>query len=76
VAWIEGENKMSIMIFIAAIFCGFVAGRVSVKNASLPLTDNELKLTEQLAVAQNLNDSLLVDLQEAKQTIWKLKNAS
>jgi len=58
------------------MFCGFVAGRVSAKNAPPPLTDNELKLTEKLTVAQNLNNSLLVDLQEAKETIWKLKNAS
>jgi hypothetical protein len=75
-AWIEGENQMSIILFIAAMFCGFIAGRVSAKNATLPLADNELKLTEKLTVAQNLNNSLLVDLQEAKQTIWKLKNAS
>jgi len=61
---------------MAAMICGFIAGRVSAKNAPLPLTDNELQLTEKLTVAQNLNASLLVDLQEAKQTIWKLKNAS
>jgi len=67
---------MSIILFMAAMFCGFIAGRVSAKNEPLLPTDNELQLTEKLTVAQNLNNSLLVDLQEAKQTIWKLKNAS
>jgi len=67
---------MSIILFMAAMFCGFIAGQVSAKNEPLLPTDNELQLTEKLTVAQNLNNSLLVDLQEAKQTIWKLKNAS
>ena len=67
---------MSIMLFISAIFCGFIAGRVSAKNDPPRLSSNEQKLTEELTVAQNLNNSLLADLQEAKQTIRKLKNAS
>jgi len=67
---------MSIILFMAAMFCGFVAGRVSARNQAPELTDRESKLQERLTVAQNLNDSLLADLQEAKKTIWKLKNAS
>ena len=66
---------MSVVLFLAAIFCGFVAGRVSVKHNTPELGKAELKLTEKLTIAQNLNESLLVDLQEAKDTIWKLKNA-
>jgi len=67
---------MSIVLFMAAIFCGFVAGRVSVKHETTNLSNNKSKLAEKLAVAQNLNESLFVDLQEAKETIWKLKNAN
>ena len=33
----------------------------------------ELKLKEQLAVAQNLNESLFQDLKQAKETLWKIK---
>jgi hypothetical protein len=76
VARIKEENKMSIILFMAAIFCGFVAGRVSVKNDTPELGEAKLKLTEKLTIAQNLNESLFADLQEAKETIWKLKNAS
>jgi len=64
---------MSILLFLAAVFCGFVAGRVSVKHEPPELSDAELKLKEQLAVAQNLNESLFQDLKQAKETLWKIK---
>ena len=64
---------MSIILFLAALFCGYFAGRVSVKNDPLVLGNKELKLQEELTVAKNLNDSLYTDLQEAKETIRKLK---
>lgn len=67
---------MSIILFMAAIICGFVAGRVSVKHEAPAFSNREVKLQEQLAVAQNLNESLLVDLLQAKETIGKLKNAN
>ena len=75
-ARIKGETSMSVLLFVVALFCGFVAGRVSDKNETPKTTDSEQKLREELAVAKNLNDSLFTDLQEAKETIWKLKNAS
>jgi hypothetical protein len=58
------------------MFCGFIAGRVSAKNEPRPLGTTEQKLTDELVVAQNLNNSLLADLQEAKESLRKLKNAS
>jgi len=64
---------MSIILFLAALFCGYFAGRVSVKNDKPDLSNKEVKLQEELTVAKNLNDSLYVDLQEAKETIQKLK---
>jgi hypothetical protein len=76
VAWIKGKNKMSVVLFVAAIICGFVAGRVSARNTAPKFTSKQVDLQEQLTVAQNLNESLLVDLQEAKETIRKLKNAN
>ena len=67
---------MSTLLFFTAMFCGYMAGRISTKSES-PLLDNtEQKLKDELTVAQNLNNSLLQDLQEAKETIQKLKNAS
>ena len=38
--------------------------------------DPDPDLKEQLVVAQNLNVSLLQDLEQAKETIRKLKNAN
>jgi len=67
---------MSILLFFTAMFCGYMAGRISTKAESPPLGKTEQKLKDELTVAQNLNDSLLQDLQEAKETIRKLKNAS
>jgi len=64
---------MSIILFLAALFCGYFAGHVSVKNDKPDLSNKEVKLQEELTVAKNLNDSLYVDLQEAKETIQKLK---
>jgi hypothetical protein len=64
---------MSIILFLAALFCGYFAGRVSVKNDAPDLSNKEVKLQEELTVAKNLNDSLYLDLQEAKETIQKLK---
>jgi len=66
----------SVILFIATMFCGFIAGRVSAKNEPRPLGTTEQKLTDELVVAQNLNNSLLADLQEAKESLRKLKNAS
>jgi hypothetical protein len=67
---------MSTLLFFIAMFCGYMAGRISTKSDSPPLDNTEQKLKDELTVAQNLNDSLLRDLQEAKETIRKLKNAS
>lgn len=64
---------MSIVLFLAAVFCGFVAGRVSAKNEPPELSDIELKLKEELVVAQNLNESLFQDLQQAKEELQRLK---
>jgi len=64
---------MSVVLFLAALFCGYFAGRVSVKNDAQDLSNKELTIQEELTVAKNLNDSLLVDLQQAKETIKKLK---
>lgn len=64
---------MSVLLFLTALFSGFIAGRVSVKHESPPLSDKELKLQEELAVAQNLNESLFQDLKQAKETLWKIK---
>jgi len=64
---------MSIVMFMLALFFGFVCGRVSVKHEPPDLSDAELKLKEQLAVAQNLNESLFQDLKQAKETLWKIK---
>jgi len=66
---------MSVILFLTALFCGYVAGRVSVKHAPPPLTDKEIELNEQLVVAQNLNQSLLSDLQQAKESLRKYKSA-
>jgi hypothetical protein len=64
---------MSIVLFLAAVFCGFVAGCVSAKNEPPELSDIELKLKEELVVAQNLNESLFQDLQQAKEELQRLK---
>jgi len=64
---------MSTLLFLVALFCGFVAGRVSAKSEPPPYNDREAKLQEDLTVAKNLNESLFTDLQKAKETIWKLK---
>jgi hypothetical protein len=64
---------MSVVLFLAALFCGYFAGRVSVKNNALDLSNKELTIQEELTVAKNLNNSLYVDLQQAKETIRKLK---
>ena len=72
-AWAQGESMSSVIMFIATMFCGFVAGRVSAKNQPRSLGTTEQRLTEELVVAQNLNDSLLADLQQAKESLAKLK---
>jgi len=64
---------MSIVMFMLALFFGFVCGRVSVKHEPPDLSNAELKLKEELVVAQNLNESLFQDLQEAKEALWKMK---
>jgi len=74
-AWAQGESMNSVILFVVAMFCGFLAGRVSAKNEPPQLNTAEQKLKEELTVAQNLNESLLVDLQEAKQSLLKLKQA-
>jgi hypothetical protein len=56
------------------MICGFFAGRESIKNDLPKLGITEIKLQEELTVAQNLNNSLFQDLQEDKETIQKLKN--
>ena len=64
---------MSIILFLVALISGFLAGRVSAKNEPPPFNDRELALQAKLTVAENLNDSLYVDLQTAKEELYKLK---
>ena len=45
-ARIKGETSMSVLLFVVALFCGFVAGRVSDKNETPKTTDSEQKLRE------------------------------
>lgn len=66
----------SVILFAVAMFCGFIAGRVSTKHEPPQLSTTEQKLRDQLTVAENLNLSLKQDLETAKETIWKLKNAN
>jgi len=66
----------SVILFAVAMFCGFIAGRVGTKNEPPQLSTTEQKLRDQLTVAENLNLSLKQDLETAKETIWKLKNAN
>ena len=71
VAWTQGESIMLEFVFLLA---GMAVGFTFRRRPEPVAQDPDLK--EQLIVAQNLNDSLLRYLQEAKETIQKLKNAS
>ena len=71
VAWITGENKVLEFVFLLA---GIAVGFTFRRNPEPMVQDTDFK--EQLVVSQNLNASLLQDLEQAKETIRKLKNAS
>jgi hypothetical protein len=62
------------MLEFVFLLAGMAVGFTFRRRPEPVAQDPDLK--EQLIVAQNLNDSLLRDLQEAKETIQKLKNAS
>ena len=60
------------IISILCFFLGMLAGyNLSQTPKDVVLDD---KLRANLAVAENLNTSLKRDLEQAKETIWKLKN--
>ena len=71
VAWTQGESIMLEFVFLLA---GMAVGFTFRRRPEPVAQDPDLK--EQLVVAQNLNVSLLQDLEQAKETIRKLKNAS
>lgn len=59
------------ILALLCFFLGMLAGyNLSQKPKNVVLDD---KLRANLAVAENLNTSLKKDLEEAKETIWKLK---
>ena len=70
VAWTQGESIMLEFVFLLA---GMAVGFTFQRRPEPVAPDPDLK--EQLVVAQNLNASLLQDLEQAKETIRKLKNA-
>jgi len=60
------------ILAILCFFLGMLTGyNLSQKPKDVVLDD---KLRSELAVAENLNTSLKRDLEQAKETIWKLKN--
>ena len=73
VAWTQGESIMLEFVFLLA---GIAVGFTFRPRPEPVAQDPDPDLKEQLVVAQNLNVSLLQDLEQAKETIRKLKNAS
>jgi len=59
------------ILALLCFFLGMLAGyNLSQKPKDVVIDD---KLRSELAVAENLNVSLKRDLEQAKETIWKLK---
>jgi len=73
VAWTQGESIMLEFVFLLA---GIAVGFTFRPRPEPVAQDPDPDLKEQLVVAQNLSVSLLQDLEQAKETIRKLKNAS
>jgi hypothetical protein len=60
------------MLEFIFFLAGLAIGHTLQKSPKSVIQDT--KLREELAVANNLNDSLKKDLQEAKELVWQLKN--
>jgi len=59
--------------FVIGLMLGFALGMNSKQRDPVDYSQLDQKLRSDLAVAENLNNSLKKDLAEAKETIWKLK---
>ena len=64
------------MLEFVFLLAGMAVGFTFRRRPEPVAQDPDPDLKEQLVVAQNLNVSLLQDLEQAKETIRKLKNAS
>lgn len=64
------------MLEFVFLLAGMAVGFTFRRRPEPVAQDPDPDLKEQLVVAQNLSVSLLQDLEQAKETIRKLKNAS